>query len=178
MSEPTGEQPIEMGQVTFELPVTDVPELMAVLGGFVTDHNLSVTFSDEPVPVAPIAPEREAPKYDPKLVGWVYDESVKGEVAIVSQGHLKAFAIEQDGNSGRGERLANCLFRERSLERGISSFVLMAGESVVGVKVDQLKALVEILDSRAIHPTNLGQKSIDLLKAYRDELFPDDSRVN
>ncbi len=165
----------ETRRVSFELSAQDVPDLLVVLGDFVTSHNITISFDETPNATEPslfVKPAQE--QYDPNLVVWIFDSVTGQRVPTITKHHLREFAQKENNDTTLGERLGNALNWDSNSIQAISPYLTMSadGEKVLGIRADRANALAELLRSGAVGLNNVGTKAIQLLCDYCDALLP------
>lgn len=173
------EQDLPLARVVFDLPRRNVPDLMAVIGGFALDHDIAVDLSNAPLDtLTPSISEDEANKFNHDMVTFFPGEDNKGDIAVVTKKDLDRFSRVTVEAFGSAERLINHIGRHAYLSPNLIDWLYGThrdyGFSADGIKVEHIRDLQQAFESGGLEVPNVGKKSIGLLTAFCKELFSEE----
>src|SRR5665213_2628956 len=155
----------EMKRVVIELPGKDVPGLMALIGDFVTSHNLGVELSDVSGGVDPSLTAEDTLSFNPNLVSIVWDDNSGEEVAAITEGDLRAFSLAKYGKTDPGQRLSSAFFKGgHTNSTRLRPFMVMGlgGTIPAGLRVERAKELLDLVTNTDFSLNHLGSSAIGL----------------
>lgn len=165
----------KLRRVVFELPNEHVPELMAALGDFALEHNISIAFeeADPEHTEASLVTDR----YNPELVTQITDKESGVDVAAIALENLQKFAIERDGHPMAGTRFYNAVKRgpawvSNKLDEGeYESVVVHDADDVLMLRADKARQLLVALQTGTMMFDGLRHRTIGFFSDFYGQLI-------
>lgn len=168
----------EFKRVVIDVRPPILPDLMATLGDFAIQHDISVDIGNSPDEVyQPKISLDEDPQYNPDLVTWLLDAESGSKIAVVTQNNMEASVIAHKYKPGFSTRTYMALTRSyypTGWAGGGSTegYVYVGQTRIEGLLASRLPELVDNLSSGVLKVNNIGARSIQFLDEYAQALRP------